>query len=62
MLACAGSGLLPAIFARVRRGTGTPLVVTGGVPSSHLHIIVPIPMPATGVATSIAMMAGALFR
>ena len=96
---------LPAIFARVHRGTGTPLVATGciaalvvplalfvpltplaegtslatlalfalvnlsllrlryrGVPSSNPHVTVPIWMPATGFATCIAMMAGALFR
>jgi amino acid transporter len=96
---------LPAIFARVHRGTGTPLVATvciaalvvplalfvpltplaegtslatlalfalvnlsllrlryRGVPSSNPHVTVPIWMPATGFATCIAMMAGALFR
>jgi len=33
-----------------------------GVPSSNPHVTVPIWMPATGFATCLAMMAGALFR
>ncbi|MGZ5872832.1 MAG: APC family permease [Bradyrhizobium sp.] len=96
---------LPAIFARVNRQTGTPLVATScvvasvpplalfvpltplaegttlatlvvfalvnlallrlryrGVRSENPHVTVPIWIPAIGLATCLAMMAGALFR
>lgn len=96
---------LPAIFARVHRHTGTPLVATAsiaalvvplalfvpltplaeatslvtlavfalvnlallrlryrGVRSDNPHVSVPIWIPAIGLVTCLAMMAGALFR
>ena len=98
----AREGELPAIFARVHRRTGTPLVATAciaasvvplalfvqltplaegtslatlavfalvnlallrlryrGVPSNIPHVTVPIWIPAIGLATCVAMMAGA---
>ena len=101
----AREGELPAIFARVHRHTGTPLVATAsiaalvvplalfvpltplaeatslatlavfalvnlallwlryrGVRSDNPHVSVPIWIPAIGLVTCLAMMAGALFR
>ena len=97
-------GELPAIFARVHRRTGTPLVATAfiaviavplalfvpltplaegtslamlavfalvnlallrlryrGVRSENPHVTVPVWIPAIGLVTCLAMMAGALF-
>ena len=101
----AREGELSAIFARVHRHTGTPLVATAsiaalvvplalfvpltplaeatslvtlavfalvnlallrlryrGVRSDNPHVSVPIWIPAIGLVTCLAMMAGALFR
>jgi amino acid transporter len=101
----AREGELPAIFARVHRRTGTPLVATAciaalvvplalfvpltplaegtslatlavfalvnlallrlrycGVRSDRPHVTVPVWIPAIGLVTCLAMMAGALFR
>jgi len=101
----AREGELPALFARVHRRTGTPLVATAciaalvvplalfvpltplaeatslatlavfalvnlallrlryrGVRSDNPHVNVPIWIPAIGLVTCLAMMAGASFR